>query len=134
MKYPKLALLMLCVIFSSCVVRVIDPEPVRPGVIVVTPAPRVVMVNQRLGLLAYPNSRLLKVDNQKAEFESNASLDQVYAYFHNELARRNWLRTELSFKNSASKLQARYQRQNERFELKLDQQGKSNRYKLEIKF
>lgn len=149
MKPHVLAFSILAVTFSSCVVRVIEPEPIvtkpAPGtttVVVVTPSPSVVIINQRIGLPAYPNSRVLKIDDKdkkdggsgEVEFETDASLNQVYGFFHNELVRRGWLRSKLNTKSSATKLSANYQRPNERFEFKLDQQGNSGRYKLEIKF
>ena len=144
MKHPALAVVVLMTC-SSCVVGVVKPEPVRTTVVVTTPK---IIINRRIGLPAYPNSRVLSIENKeskdyqgkeigsssKAEFETGASLNQIYTFFDTELARRNWLRMELSFKTPASKLEARYQRQNEQFELKLDQQGRSRRYKLEIKF
>jgi hypothetical protein len=159
MKPFPLAFLML-VTFSSCAVRVIEPQPIvtRPAppqttVVVVAPVSNVLIINQRIGLPSYPNSRVLKIDDKyskdkkddkkedknnggsgEVEFETSASLNQVYGFFHNELLRRGWLRSKLSIKDSATKLEARYQRPNERFDLKLDQQGNSGRYKLEIKF
>ena len=155
MKPHVLAFSILAVTFSSCVVRVIEPEPIftKPApvtttVVVVTPSPGVVIINQRVGLPAYPNSRVLKIDNKdgkddkdkkdggsgEVEFETAASLNQVYGFFHNELLRRGWLQSKLNVKSSATKLEARYQRTNEKFDFKLDQQGNSGRYKLEIKF
>jgi hypothetical protein len=146
---PYLPAFLMLATFSSCVVRVIEPQPivtkpapVQTTVVVVAPAPGVFIINQRLGLPAYPNSRILKIeekdkkddDSGKVEFETGASLNQVYGFFHNELARRGWLRSKLNVKGSATKVEARYQRPNERFDFKLDQQGNSGRYKLEIKF
>jgi hypothetical protein len=145
---PYLPAFLLLVTFSSCAVRVIEPQPivtkpapVQTTVVVVAPAPSVLIINQRIGLPAYPNSRVLKIeekdkkdDSGKVEFEIGASLNQVYGFFHNELLRRGWLRSKLNVKGSATKVEARYQRSNERFDFKLDQQGNSGRYKLEIKF
>ncbi len=152
---PSLLVFLILVTFSSCVVRVIEPQPivtkpapVQTTVVVVAPASNVLIINQRLGLPAYPNSRVLKVEDKyskdgkdkkdagsgEVEFETNASLNQVYGFFHNELLRRGWLRSKLNFKGPATKLEARYQRPNEYFDFKLDQQGNSGRYKLEIKF
>jgi hypothetical protein len=145
MKPYLLAFLML-VTFSSCVVRMIDPAPVvtkpaPPNVVVFVPSSGVVIINQRLGLPAYPNSRVFNIDNKDRDgssrsvgFETNASLNQVYGFFHNELLKRGWLLSKLNVKVSATKVEARYQRPNERFDFKLDQQGNSGRYKLEIKF
>lgn len=143
---PYLPMFLLLVTFSSCVVRVIDPQPVvtRPApvqttVVVVAPS-NALIINQRLGLAAYPNSRIVKIedkgkkDSGEVEFETGASLSQVYGFFHNELLRRGWLRSKLNVKGSATKVEAKYQRPNERFDFKLDQQGNSGRYKLEIKF
>ncbi len=158
---PYLPLVLLLVTFSSCVVRVIDPQPivtkpvpVQTSGVVIVPSSGII-INQRLGLPAYPNSQVFKIngndsndgkgdkrdDNDKkdsgsrsVDFETNASLGQVYAFFHNELLRRGWLRSKLNVKGSATKVEARYQRPNERFDFKLDQQGNSGRYKLEINF
>jgi hypothetical protein len=140
---PYLPAFLLLVTFSSCVVRVIDPQPVvtKPvpvQTVVVVSNPSVVIINRRIGLPAYPNSRVFNLeedsDSRKVEFETNASLGQVYTFFHNELLRRGWLRSKLNVKGSATKVEARYQRPNERFDFKLDQQGNSGRYKLEINF
>jgi hypothetical protein len=146
---PYLPAFLMLVTFSSCAVRVIEPQPIvtRPApvqttVVVVAPAPSVLIINRRIGLPAYPNSRVVKIEDKekedsesgKVEFEIGASLNQVYGFFHNELLKRGWLRSKLNFKGSATKLDARYQRSNERFDFKLDQQGNSGRYKLEIKF
>jgi hypothetical protein len=141
---PYLPAFLLLVTFSSCVVRVIDPAPVvtRPApvqTVVVVTNPSVVIINRRIGLPAYPNSRVFNLeekdgDSRKVEFETGASLNQVYTFFHNELLRRGWLRSKLNIKGSATKVEAKYQRPNERFDFKLDQQGNSGRYKLEINF
>jgi hypothetical protein len=147
MKPYLLAFLML-VTFSSCVVRVIEPQPIvtkpappPPNVVVFVPGSSLVIINQRLGLPAYPNSRVFNLDNNDRDgssrsvgFETNASLNQVYGFFHNELLKRGWSLSKLNVKVSATKVEARYQRPNERFDFKLDQQGNSGRYKLEIKF
>jgi hypothetical protein len=142
---PYLPVFLMLVTFSSCVVRVIDPQPVvvtKPTpvqTVVVVTNPSVVIINRRIGLPAYPNSRVFNLeekdgDSRKVEFETGASLNQVYGFFHNELLRRGWLRSKLNIKSSATKVEARYQRPNERFDFKLDQQGNSGRYKLEINF
>lgn len=94
------------------------------------------VLNARLGLPPYPGSTALKRKEEdgssKAEFETRDPLEQVYAFFHNGLTRRGWVRTRLEYKGPASKLQAEYRRGAERF--KLEQEGKSRRYKLEIDF
>lgn len=141
---PYLPIFLLLVTFSSCVVRVIEPAPIvtKPTpvqTVVVVTNPNVLIINRRIGLPAYPNSRVFNLeekdgDSRKVEFETNASLNQVYTFFHNELLRRGWLRSKLNVKGSATKVEARYQRSNERFDFKLDQQGNSGRYKLEINF
>jgi hypothetical protein len=151
---PYLPAFLLLVTFSSCAVRVIEPQPIvtRPApvqttVVVVAPVSNVLIINQRIGLPSYPNSRVVKIDDKyekkedkkdggsgEVEFEIGASLNQVYGFFHNELLKRGWLRSKLNVKGSATKVEARYQRSNERFDFKLDQQGNSGRYKLEIKF
>jgi hypothetical protein len=67
-------------------------------------------------------------------FATRDGIESVYGYFHNQLSARGWVRTDLDFKSKATKLEAKYQRQGVRFELKLDQEGNSGRYKIEVDF
>jgi len=96
------------------------------------------VLNARLGLPAYPGSIALKREERggssEAEFETRDAPEQVYAYFHNWLISRGWVRTRLEYKGPATKVEALYQRGTERFKLELDQRGQSGRYKLEIDF
>ncbi|MCX7601987.1 MAG: hypothetical protein N2Z75_08610, partial [Meiothermus sp.] len=72
--------------------------------------------------------------SSEAEFETRDALEPVYTFFHNWLTSRGWVRTRLEYKSAATKVEAVYQRDAERFKLELDQQGRSGRYKLEIEF
>jgi hypothetical protein len=118
-------------LLSSCVLMVQPtpaPEPDRPT-----------LVNSRLGLPAYPGSRILKKEEKsdgssEVQFEAGADLDRVYAYFHDFLSRAGWSRWTLERKEAATKVEARYQRNNTSFKLELDQEGRSGRYKMSIDF
>jgi hypothetical protein len=134
--------LMGFVVLSSCVVRVVPsappsaaptPAPARP------PSSAPVMVNPRLQLIAYPGSQVLDVDSKRdgssqARFAVNASLETVNAFFHREISARGWQRTRFELKSNATKIEARYQRQRDDFKYKLDREGNSGRFKLEIDF
>jgi len=127
--------LLLPLLLSACVVGVRPEPPVRPA-----PAPQTssFVLNARLGLPPYPGSVALKHEQKggssEAEFETRDTLDQVYAFFHNWLVNRGWVRVGFEYKGPATKVEAVYQRGAERFKLELDQQGRSGRYKLEIDF
>ncbi|GIW33456.1 MAG: hypothetical protein KatS3mg072_0789 [Meiothermus sp.] len=129
---------LLPLLFSACVF--VRPEPTPPPPVRPVPAPQPTgfVLNARLGLPPYPGSIALKREERggssKAEFETRDPLEQVYAFFHNWLTSRGWVRTRLEYKSPATKLEAVYQRGAERFQLELDQQGRSGRYKLEIDF
>jgi hypothetical protein len=126
------------VAFTSCVVSVQRPTtttPPPPAQTTSQPA----LLNQRAGLPQYPNASLVNLDTKndgssKAVFSTRDGIESVYGYFHNQLGARGWSRTALDFKSKATKLEAKYQRQGLRLELKLDQEGNSGRYKLEIDF
>jgi hypothetical protein len=97
------------------------------------------MLSARAGLPLPPNATLLTLNaksdgSSKAVFQTRDSIEGVYTYLHNQLSARGWVRTELEFKSKATKLEAKYARQGTRFELKLDQQGNSGRYSIEIDF
>jgi hypothetical protein len=134
--FSKLVLFpILCLtLLNACVVRVNGsggaPAPV-PGSSVV--------VNTRLNLVAYPGSQLLDVDSDrdgssKVRFSVNASLESVNAFFHREISARGWQRTRFELKSNATKIEARYARQGNDFKYKLDREGNSGRFKLEIDF
>jgi hypothetical protein len=133
----KRFLLLALVVVTGCVVRVQNPsQPPSPA-----PAPgtQQIMLSARAGLPLPPNATLLTLDaksdgSSKAVFQTRDGIESVYAYLHNQLSARGWVRTELEFKSKATKLEAKYARQGTRFELKLDQQGNSGRYSIEIDF
>lgn len=132
----RIVLLLLPLLLSACVVGV-SPEP-TPHAVRVAPQPTGFVINARLGLPAYPGSAVLKREERggssEADFETRDSLNQVYAFFHNWLVSRGWVRVRLEFKGAATRVEAVYQRGGERFRLELDQLGRSGRYKLEIDF
>ncbi|MER3443044.1 MAG: hypothetical protein C4333_02540 [Meiothermus sp.] len=124
----------LTALLSSCVLTV---QPLPPAEPVAPSTP--VLVNSRLGLPAYPGSRILKREEKgdgssEVQFETSADLDRVYAHFHDYLSKAGWSRWTLERKGTATKLEARYQRNNTGFELQLEQEGRSGRYKLGIDF
>ncbi|AWR85856.1 hypothetical protein [Meiothermus taiwanensis] len=125
---------LLPLLLSACVVGV-RPEPAPPPPVRSSSG---FVLNARLGLPPYPDSVALKREERggssEAEFETRDPLEQVYAFFHNWLTNRGWVRTRLEYKGPASKLEAEYRRGAERFKLELDRQGQSGRYKLEIDF
>ena len=127
--FPLLCLALL----NACVVRVNDtgsgPAPVAASGI----------VNARLNLSIYPGSQLLNVDTDRAgsskvSFTTSANLESVNDFFHREISNRGWQRTRFEQKSKATKVEARYGRQGSEFKYKLDREGNSGRYKLEIDF
>lgn len=127
----RLCLLPLLLLLSSCVLTVQPlpaPEPERP-----------LLLNARLGLSAYPGSVIVRREEKRdgsseAEFTTPADLERVYAYFHDFLSKAGWSRWTLERKNQATRIEARYQRNNTGFKLALEREGRSGRYKLEIDF
>ncbi|GEM82997.1 hypothetical protein [Meiothermus hypogaeus] len=134
----RMLLWLLPLLLSACVF--VRPEPTPPPPVRPVPAPQPAgfVLNARLGLPPYPGSVALKREERggssEAEFETRDPLEQVYAFFHNWLTSRGWVRIRLEYKSAATKVEAVYQRGAERFKLELDQQGRSGRYKLEIDF
>lgn len=132
LEFMRLLFVPLVLLLSSCVLMVQPtpaPEPDRSPT----------LVNSRLGLPAYPGSRILKREEKsngssEVEFETGADLERVYAYFHDFLSRAGWSRWTLERKSQATKIEARYQRNNLSFKLELDQEGRSGRYKMSIDF
>ena len=115
----------------------------QPQSVVPTPAPPAVTVttgtlSDRLGLNLYPGANLRKLEQDggklKAQFETAASLEQVYDDLHRQLTDLGWQRTLLQTKDAATKVEADYARGGQGLDLKLDQEGKSGKYKLELKF
>ena len=128
--FPALCLASL----NACVLRVNDtgsaPAPV---------AASSGIVNARLNLGVYPGSQLVDVDNDrdgssKVSFTTSANLESVNDFFHREISLRGWQRTRFEQKSKATKIEARYARQGSEFKYKLDREGNSGRYKLEIDF
>jgi hypothetical protein len=132
----RLVWMALLLALSACVVTT-RTQPITP-----VPAPQpspALTVNAQIGLPACPGSRILQRDEERdgssrVEFESADPLERVYGFFHNELSARGWQRTQLERKGPATKIEADYVRGGVRIEFKLDQQRRSERYKLEIEF
>lgn len=87
-------------------------------------------------LRAYPSASTFKREESRGklkwEFGTADSLTRVYAHFHEQLTQQGWRRTELEQKGAATKLEANYLKNGQELKLKLDQKGKSGRYKLEV--
>ena len=123
------------------------PQPqsvaVTPAPAPAAPQPQPVTVtagtlSDSLGLNLYPGASLRKLEQDggkiKAQFETGASLQQVYDDLHGQLTALGWQRTLLQTKDTATKFEADYARNGQGLDLKLDQEGKSGKYKLELKF
>jgi hypothetical protein len=134
----RLLIITLCLALSSCV-AIVQPAP-RPTTttqpLVVQPAN---IWNTRIGLPGYPGASVVELENNRdgssqVSFNSDAGFEAVYAFFHRELSVRGWQRTNYDLKDKATKVEANYAQRGNDFKLKLDAQGKSGKYKLEIKF
>jgi hypothetical protein len=132
----RLLIITICLALSSCV-AVVQPVA-RPTTqpLVVQPAN---IWNTRIGLPAYPGASVIELENNRdgssqVSFNSDAGFEAVYAFFHREISVRGWQRTNYDLKDKATKVEANYAQRGNDFKLKLDAQGKSGKYKLEIKF
>ena len=134
--FSKLVLFpILCLaLLNACAVRVVSSDS-APAPVLTSSS----IVNARLNLGAYPGSQGLEVDNDrngssKVRFAVNDPLESVNAFFHREIGLRGWQRTRFEQKSKATKIEASYARQGASFKYKLDREGNSGRYKLEIDF
>ena len=132
--FPILCLTLL----NACVVRVNDVSSAPAGN-APAPVPASGIVNARLNLGVYPGSQLLDVNtdrdgSSKVSFTTSANLESVNDFFHREISNRGWQRTRFEQKSKATKIEALYGRQGSAFKYKLDREGNSGRYKLEIDF
>jgi hypothetical protein len=127
-------LLIAAVALSSCAVSI---QPVRPVVVSAAPA-NTVTIDRRLKIPVYPGSQIVNLDGDdddtKVTFSSTANLEQVNAYFHREILARGYSRTKYEIKNSNSRIEAEYRNNKQKLEYKLDKEGNSNRFKLELEF
>jgi predicted small secreted protein len=128
---PVLLLAITSLLLTSCSVTV------QPGPGIDVHAVGVsgdVLVNERLGVRGYPGAVLVKQEQKgessKTTFETGASIDAVYAHFHSQLTSRGWQRYELNSK--PNQVKAEYAMGGEELELKLDREGRSGRYRLEL--
>jgi hypothetical protein len=122
---------------TSCV-AVVQPSPApRPTTVNVAPVAGVT-IDRRLKIPAYPNSQILDIDaddnDTKVTFTSRDRLEQVNAYFHREIVARGYTRIKYEIKNSATKIEAEYRKDRQKLEYKLDKQGNSGRFTLELEF
>jgi hypothetical protein len=92
-------------------------------------------LNAYLGLLPYPGSDVTRVRDggrdSSATFTASARLRDVYEYFHEQLVRDGWRRTDLDVDDD--EIEAEYRRGRDSFELELELEGR-NRFELEIDF
>lgn len=104
--------------------RVSNPPPVSDPLINI------------FGLNPYPRSSLLGLEQDdgrvRLEFSVRASLEEVYAYFHDGLASQGWHRVALELKGPATKAEADYRRNGRELELRLDKKGNSGKFRLEL--
>ncbi len=130
----KSVLLLLLIALSSCAVSV---QP-RPVVVVGNTAPNTSTIDRRLKIPIYPGSQIVNLDGDdddtKVTFTSRDSLEQVNAYFHREILARGYTRNKYEIKNSASRIEAEYRNNKQKLEYKLDKEGNSTRFKLELEF
>lgn len=107
-----------------------DDNPNRPS-----PPAGTTLLNGRLGLPAYPGSSIVSLDDDddetEARFESTASLEEIYVFFHDFLTQEGWERDD--HETEGNEIEAEYERDDEEFEFELEREG-TNRYKLEIEF
>lgn len=117
---------------ASLIPIAVTPAPTPQPV----PTPSGVVLFDYPYLLAYPGAVLTKLEvksnKREAEFDIAGSVDVVYTYFHDQLQRDGWQRTELELR--PQKAQARYERNGERFRLELQRRGESGKFKLEVRF
>ena len=96
------------------------------------------MLSEVLGLKLYPGASVRKLEQRpgkvEAEFDTRATIEAVFEDLHSQLALNGWQRSYLETKGAATKLEALYTRLNESLEIKLDQQGNSGKYRLELEF
>jgi hypothetical protein len=111
---------------SGCAVT-FTPEPVdaRPSAVgVVSPSDRV--INPYLGIRGFPGSRIVttEFDGRDSEtlFEADASLADVYDYFHRQLVAAGWRRVELEVESD--EIEAEYVRAGVELELELEREGR----------
>jgi hypothetical protein len=133
----KVSLIAAIAVFSmtSCVAVVQPVATSRPVTSSTAPS---VTIDKRLRIPAYPNSQIVDIDGDdddtKVTFTSRDNLEQVNAYFHREIVARGYSRTKYEIKNSATKIEAEYRKDRQKLEYKLDQQGNSGRFRLELEF
>ena len=96
------------------------------------------MLSDALDLKLYPGATVRKLEqrpgNVKAEFETRASIEAVFEDLQSQLALNGWQRSYLETKGQATKLEAVYTRLNKTLTVKLDAQGNSGKYKLDLEF
>ena len=145
MKPVHLSLLLAVLPLSACTVSY------EPGAATVTAQPSTAQpstaqpegqpVSTQAGaegytLRAYPNAATLKREEKggklKWEFGASEALERVYTHFHQQLTQQGWRRTEWAQQGAATKVKASYLKNGRGLDLKLDQKGKSGRYKLEV--
>ena len=134
----KALLLVLCAVLSGATLTGCTLT-ITPG-LEVYPAPEIVQlshVNSTLGLRVYPRAviRQHREDRltSRTDFESAASLSQIYDFYHTQLVANGWRRDSLRQRDRAERIEANYRRGNERIRLELNRRGESGQYRLEFK-
>lgn len=87
-----------------------------------------VPLNAYLGVVAYPGSTLLS-QSSETEFESSASLQEIYAHTHEQLVALGWERSRLT--ENSNEIEAQYSRGDENLRVELEQE-EDTRYELEL--
>lgn len=130
--------LVLCAVLSGATLTGCTLT-ITPG-LEVYPAPEIVQlshVNSTLGLRVYPRAviRQHREDRltSRTDFESAASLSQIYDFYHTQLVANGWRRDSLRQRDRAERIEANYRRGNERIRLELNRRGESGQYRLEFK-
>lgn len=81
------------------------------------------IINTFLGLPAYPDSRIVETEDRddrdsETRFESDASLQDIYAFFHDFLINAGWERVELE--EEGDEIEAKYRLDDLELELELE--------------
>jgi hypothetical protein len=96
------------------------------------------IISDALGLSLYPGANLHRLEQgssyAEAEFDSSASLQSIFDDLESQLFLSGWQRSEIEYKDSATKVEVTYWRNGAKLELELDSQGNSGRYRLELSF
>lgn len=84
------------------------------------------IINTFLALPAYPDSRIVEAEDRndrdsETRFESDASLQDIYDFFHDFLVNAGWERVELE--EESDEIEAKYRLDDLELELELERKG-----------